>query len=111
MTVLSINMAKQIQFVGKIFMRNFKPVLEVLDFCESKKVCPLSSGIDSNLHPKRHHADHLEHATAWISAGQGTTAITLTRVASGRRSTNHRRRQFWVGPCAYCLADNCHGCL
>ena len=46
MTVLSINMAKQIQFVGKKFMRNFKPVVEVLDFCESKKVCLLSSGID-----------------------------------------------------------------
>ena len=41
MTVLSINMAKQIQFVGKNFMRNFKPVVEVLDFCESKKVCLL----------------------------------------------------------------------
>ena len=51
MTVLSINMAKQIQFVGKNFMRNFKPVVEVLDFCESKKVCLLSSGIDSS--PKR----------------------------------------------------------
>ena len=49
MTVLSINMAKQIQFVGKNFMRNFKPVVEVLDFCESKKVCLLSSGIDSRL--------------------------------------------------------------
>ena len=46
MTVLSINMAKQIQFVGKHFMRNFKPVMEVFDFCESKKVCLLSSGID-----------------------------------------------------------------
>ena len=47
MTVLSINKAKQIQFVGKNFMRNFKPVMEVFDFCESKKVCLLSSGIDS----------------------------------------------------------------
>ena len=37
MTVLSINKAKQIQFVGKISMRNFKLVVEVLDFCESKK--------------------------------------------------------------------------
>ena len=37
MTVLSINMAKQTQFVGNIFMRKFKPVMEVLDFCESKK--------------------------------------------------------------------------
>ena len=46
MTVLSINKAKQIQVVGKISMRNFKPVVEVLDFCESKKVCLLSSGID-----------------------------------------------------------------
>ena len=48
MTVLSINMAKQIQFVGKNFMRNVKPVVEVLDFCESKKVCLLSSGIGYN---------------------------------------------------------------
>ena len=46
MIVLSINMAKQIQFVGKNVVRNFKPVGEVLDFCESKKVCLLSSGID-----------------------------------------------------------------
>ena len=50
MTVLSINKTKQIQFVGKNFMRNFKPVMEVFDFCESKKVCLLSSGIDSSSH-------------------------------------------------------------
>ena len=44
MSVLSINMAKQIQFVGKNFVRNFRP----FDVCESKNVCLLSGGIDSS---------------------------------------------------------------
>ena len=57
MTVLSINMAKQIQFVGKNFMRNFKLAVEVLDFCESKKVCLLSSGIDFSMSGNRESND------------------------------------------------------